>query len=39
MIEWIVIMFVPLLFWIGNSLADIAISMKTLESRIRNLVD
>ncbi len=35
MIVWMLIMFVPLLFWIGNSLADIATSMKTLEERVR----
>jgi len=37
MIEWIVIMFVPILFWIGNSLANIAIGIKVLETRVKDL--
>ena len=38
MIEWIVIMFVPILFWIGNSLANIAIGIKVLETRVKDLM-
>jgi len=37
MIEWILIMFVPILFWIGNSLANISIGIKVLETRVKDL--
>ena len=37
MIEWIVIMFVPILFWIGNSLANIATGVKILEKRVKDI--
>ena len=37
MIEVVLIMFLPVLFWIGNSLANIAIGIKRLENRVRDL--
>jgi|TARA_R110002074_G_scaffold35286_1_gene96409 hypothetical protein len=37
MIEWIVIMFVPILFWIGNSLANIATGIKKIAIGVRLL--
>ena len=37
MIIWVLIMFLPLLFWIGNSLANIATGIKVLENRVRDM--
>ena len=37
MIEWIVIMFVPILFWIGNSLANIATGVKKIDIGVQLL--
>ena len=37
MIEWILIMFVPILFWIGNSLANIATGVKKIDIGVQLL--
>ncbi len=37
MIAWVLIMFVPILFWIGNSLANIATGVKKIDISVQLL--
>ena len=37
MIAWVLIMFVPILFWIGNSLANIATGVKKIDIGVQLL--